>query len=69
MVVGRMLNRKVVPFCGLNPPGADIRGTVSPGEVIEYLREHEITLTWNPASAALQARGTETAKTVTIKAS
>ena len=34
--------------------------------------KHEITLTWNPASAALQARGTETAetaKTVTIKAS
>jgi DNA invertase Pin-like site-specific DNA recombinase len=46
-----------------------IRSTVSPAEVIGYLREHEITLTWNPASAALQARGTEIAKTVTIKAS
>jgi hypothetical protein len=36
--------------------------------VIGYLREHEITLTWNPAAAALQARDTETAKTVTVKA-
>ena len=43
--------------------------TASPGEVIGYLREHEITLTWNPAAAALQARATETAKTVTVKAS
>ena len=49
--------------------GSDVRSTVSPGEVIAYLREHEITLTWNPASAALQARGTQTAKTVTVKAS
>jgi DNA invertase Pin-like site-specific DNA recombinase len=49
--------------------GADLTGAANPGEVIRYLREHEITLTWNPASAALQARGTETAKTVTIKAS
>ncbi|MDQ2874647.1 MAG: recombinase family protein [Actinomycetota bacterium] len=49
--------------------GTDVRAIVSPGEVIGYLREHEITLTWNPASAALQARGTETAKTVTVKAS
>jgi hypothetical protein len=36
--------------------GADFRGTVSPGEVIGYLREHEITITWIPAAAALQAR-------------
>jgi hypothetical protein len=42
---------------------------VSPGEVIGYLRAHEITLTWDPAAAALQARATETAKTVTVKAS
>ena len=49
--------------------GADVRDTVSPGEVIGYLREHEITLTWNPAAAAVQARATETAKTVTVKAS
>jgi hypothetical protein len=42
---------------------------VSPGEVIGYLRAHEITLTWDPAAAALQARATGTAKTVTVKAS
>jgi DNA invertase Pin-like site-specific DNA recombinase len=49
--------------------GADVRPTASTGEVITYLREHEIALTWNPAAAALQARATETAKTVTVKAS
>ena len=49
--------------------GADVRDTVSPGEVIAYLREHEITLTWNPAAATVQARVTPTAKTVTVKAS
>ncbi len=48
--------------------GADVRSTVSPGEVIGYLREHQITLTWNPAAAALQARTTQTAKTVTVTA-
>ena len=48
--------------------GADARSTVSPGEVIGYLREHEITLTWNPASAALQARATQTAKAITVTA-
>ena len=35
--------------------GADVTGTVSPGEVIGSLRGHEITLTWNPA-AVLAAR-------------
>lgn len=49
--------------------GTDVTGAASPDEVIAYLREHEITLTWNPASAALQARGAETAETVTVKAS
>jgi len=49
--------------------GADVKPAVSPGEVIGYLREHEITLTWNPAAAALQARAAETAKAVTVKAS
>jgi hypothetical protein len=48
--------------------GTDVRDTASPGEVIAYLREHEITITWDPAAAALQARATETAKTVTVKA-
>jgi site-specific DNA recombinase len=49
--------------------GADVTIALSPAEVIGYLREQEITLTWNPATAALQARGTETAKTITVKAS
>ena len=39
---------------------------VCPGEVIGYVRAHEITLTWNPAAAALQARATQTGKTVTV---
>jgi hypothetical protein len=45
----------------------DVRSAVSPGEVIGYLRKREITLTWDPAAAALQTRSTETAKTVTVK--
>jgi site-specific DNA recombinase len=49
--------------------GADVTGTASPGEVIGYLREHEITPTWNPAAATVQARATQIAKTVTVKAS
>jgi site-specific DNA recombinase len=49
--------------------GADVTGGASPGEVIGYLREHEITLTWDPAAAALQARATQTAETVTVKTS
>jgi hypothetical protein len=48
--------------------GTDVRDTASPGEVISYRRAQEITLTWNPAAAALQARATETAKTVTVTA-
>jgi len=49
--------------------GADVRSTASPGEVIGYPRENEITLTWDPAAAAVQARVAKTAKTVTVKAS
>jgi hypothetical protein len=45
----------------------DVRPAVSPEQVIGYLREHEITLTWDPAAAAVQARATETAKTATVK--
>ena len=48
--------------------GADLRSTASPGEVIAYLREHQITITWNPAAATLQARATQTAKTATVTA-
>ena len=49
--------------------GADVRPAVSPDEVLTYLREHGITLTWDPAAAALQARATGDAKPVTVKAS
>ena len=48
--------------------GTNVGSTASPSEVIGYLREQGITLTWNPTSAALQARTTQTAKTVTVKA-
>ena len=50
--------------------GTNVRSTgrLSAGEVIGYLREHEITLTWNPAAATVQARTTQTAKTVTVTA-
>jgi hypothetical protein len=47
--------------------GSDVRAAVNPGEVIGYLREHEIALTWDPAAAALQARAAQTAKTVTVR--
>jgi hypothetical protein len=42
---------------------------VSPAEVIGYLRKHQVTLTWDPAAATVQARAAGTAKTVTMKAS
>ena len=48
--------------------GADVPGTASPGTVIGYLREHEITLTWNPATATMQAHATQTAKIATVTA-
>jgi hypothetical protein len=35
--------------------------------MIGYLREHEITLTWDPAVATVQAPATQTGKTVTVK--
>jgi hypothetical protein len=47
--------------------GSDVRAAVNPGEVIGYLREHEITLTWNPAAATVQAPAAQTGKTVTVK--
>ena len=47
--------------------GTDVRPAVSPEQVIGYLREHEITVTWDPAATAVQARATETAKTATVK--
>jgi hypothetical protein len=49
--------------------GTDTRTAASPEEAIGWLREHEITLTWDPVTATVQARATETSETVTITAS
>jgi site-specific DNA recombinase len=46
--------------------GTDVRAAASPGEVIGYLREHEIALTWDPAAVALNAHAPGTARTVTV---
>jgi site-specific DNA recombinase len=62
-----LLTRPAVRARRRTRAGADVRSTASPGEVIGYLREHEIALTWNPAAAAIQARSTETAKAVIVK--
>ena len=62
-----LLTRPAVRARRRTRAGADVKSTASPGEVIGYLREHEIALTWNPAAAAIQARSTETAKAVTVK--
>ena len=40
-----------------------------PEDVIGYLRENEITLTYDPAAASLRAGTGEAAKTITVKAS
>ena len=45
--------------------GTDVRPAATTQDVIGYLREHEITLTWDPAAATVRARASETAKTVT----
>ena len=47
----------------------DVPPPVSAEDVIGYLREHEITLTWDSAAATLQASATEPIKTATGKAS
>ena len=49
--------------------GADVRPAVSSEEAIGYLREHQITLTWDPAAGTLQAGSTRAIKNVTGKAS
>ena len=49
--------------------GTDVRPGASPEEVLGYLRQHEITRTWDQSAATLQARATGTAKTVTVKRS
>jgi site-specific DNA recombinase len=49
--------------------GADARPTASAADVIGYLREHAITLTYDPAAGTLNASTAEAAKTITLKAS
>jgi hypothetical protein len=49
--------------------GADVRYQASPEDVIGYLREHQITLTYDPASGTLHARTGEAAQTITLTAS
>ena len=49
--------------------GADVRPAVSPEEAIGYLREHQITLTWDQAAGTLRAGTAEAIKTTTGKAS
>jgi hypothetical protein len=49
--------------------GHDVRHQASPEDVIRYLRERQITLTYDPASDALRAGAAETAQTITLTAS
>jgi hypothetical protein len=49
--------------------GVDVRYQASPEDVIGYLRERQITLTYDPASATLDARIAEAAQTITLTAS
>ena len=49
--------------------GVDVRYQASPEDVIGYLREHQITLTYDPASGALDAGTAEAAQTITLTAS
>jgi site-specific DNA recombinase len=49
--------------------GADVRPAISTEEAIGYLRESQISLTWDPAAATLRAGTTRAIKTVTGKAS
>ena len=49
--------------------GMDVPPRASAEDVIGYLREHGITLTWDPAAGTLQTGATEPIKTATGKAS
>ena len=49
--------------------GVDVRHQATAEDVIGYLREKELTLTYNPATGTLRAGAAEAAKTVTLKAS
>jgi len=49
--------------------GADVRPAVSTEEMIGYLRERQISLTWDPAARTLRAGTSRAIKTATGKAS
>lgn len=49
--------------------GAEARPQAGPEDVIGYVRDRGITLTYDPAAGTLQAGTGETAKTVIRKAS
>ena len=49
--------------------GIDVRCQASPEDVISYLREHQITLTYDPASGVLNTGTAETARTIALTAS
>ncbi len=48
--------------------GADVRSQASPEDVIGYLRERQITLTYDPASGTLHAGTAQAAQTLTLTA-
>jgi site-specific DNA recombinase len=49
--------------------GADIKPRASAEDVLAYLREHRITLTYDPAAGTLSTGSGEIAQTITLKAS
>jgi hypothetical protein len=49
--------------------GADVRHQASAGDVIRFLRENQVTLTYDPAAGTLHAGTAGAATTVTLKAS
>ena len=49
--------------------GVDVRYPASPEDVIGYLRQQQITLTYDPASGALNAATAEAAQAITLTAS
>ena len=49
--------------------GADVRTQASAEEMIGYLREQQITLTYDQAAATLHAGTAEAAQTITLTAS
>ena len=49
--------------------GADVRYQASPEDVIGYLRDRQITLTYDPASGTPDAGTAQAAQTITLTAS